>query len=100
MEPGVWLGRSLESKCLRRSGLRNSRMQVSSHVGKGQGGSDHARRTESVRGLAQRAWGPSSRSPQHRVEKGRLDTCIAHALTTVWNGADTTGLKVSWGDGC
>ena len=52
---GVWLGRSLESKCLRRSGLRNSRIQVSSHVRKEQGGSDHARRTESVRGLVQRA---------------------------------------------
>ena len=40
-----------------------------------------------------RCWRPSSRSPQHRVGKGRLDT---HALTTVWGGADTTGLKVSW----
>ena len=43
---------------------------------------------------------PTPRSLQHRVERGRLDTCIAHAFTTVWGGTDTTGLKVSGEDGC
>ena len=31
------------------------------------------------------------RSMQHRVERVRLDTCIAHAFPSVWSGAGTIG---------
>ena len=60
----------------------------------------HVYKSRNQQPIVVHCWGPSPRSPQHRVKKGGLDTCVAHALTTVWGGADTTWLKVSWEDGC